>query len=232
MDKVLNISHIAARKWVESRNLQHMDYQVLADDDLVHECAENSCPEVWEEFIRRFQRLIACVALRACREWSETSREVVEDMVQNTLMKLCADNCALLRRFQPQHPGSFKGYLKRVTANVVYDHFRAEHAGKRDVGSTTELNEAIHQFRQDVGPMNPADLEIFCNEIDDLLRQRGTGPVAERERAIFWLYYRQGLTAKEIASIPCIGLTVKGVESVIHRLTLYIKEAIVMQEKE
>ena len=40
-----------------------------------------------------------------------------------------------------------------------------------------------------------------------------------RDRLIFWMYYRQGFTAKAIAAIPSISLTVKGVEGVIQRLT-------------
>ena len=229
MQNSFTISDISAKKWLESQNLPGMKHQALADDDLVRECAEHPCHEAWAEFIRRFHRLIAGVALRACREWSQTAPDVVEDMVQNTFLKLCADKFALLRRFQSHHTGAFLGYLKTVTANVVYDHFRAEHAGKRDVGSTTELNEAIHQFQKEVGSMSPADMELFLNEINDLLRQRGSGPVEERERAIFWLHYRHGLTAKEIASIPSMNLTVKGVESVIHRLMLHVKEALIMQ---
>jgi len=217
-------------KWVECTNLPGMDYQVLSIDELVRECAEHPCAEAWEEFIRQCQPVIAKVALRACREWSVTAQDVVEDRVQDTFTKLFDDHCSLLRRFRPTHENSFLGYLKVVTANVVYDHFRAEHADRRDVGNTTELNEAVHHLQQEVGSMDSEELEIFLNEIDDLLRQRGNGPVEQRERAIFWLYYRHGLTAKEIASIPAIKLTVKGVESCIHRLTLYVKECLVMEK--
>lgn len=51
-------------------------------------------------------------------------------------------------------------------------------------------------------------------------------PQDRREQVIFRLYYRQGLTAKEIASIPAFGLSVKGVESVILRITNQIRERI------
>lgn len=230
MENSFSISHIFVQKWVESQNLQNMKYKDLTDDELVRECAERPCAEAWEEFIRRFHRLIASVALRACREWSQTAPDVIEDRVQDTFLKLCADNCALLRRFEAHHAGAFLGFLKTVTASVVYDHFRKEHARKRDVENTTELNDAIHQLQKDVGMMNPADLRIFLNEIDGLLRQRGDGPVEKRERAIFWLHYRQGLTAEEIGSIPCIGLTTKGVESVLHRLRQYVIEALVTKD--
>ncbi len=48
----------------------------------------------------------------------------------------------------------------------------------------------------------------------DRLRRRAT----PRDRQIFGLYFLQGMTAREIAELPDIGLTVKGVEAVIHRL--------------
>lgn len=235
METFCNISNISPEKWVQSGNLAAIDYQVLADDELVRECAEKPCTEVWEEFIRRFRKVIAMVALRACREWSETSPDVIEDRIQDTFVKLCDDDRSLLRRFQSRHPGAVLGFLKSVTASVVYDHFRSEHATKRNVDRTTELNEAIHQLDCQTDSMSPSELEIFLNEVNDLLLQRGSGPVEKRERAIFWLHYRHGLTAKEIASIPCMGLTlkkltVKGVESVLHRLMLFVKEALVTQE--
>lgn len=230
MENFFSISHVSPQSWIELRNLPDMNYERLADNELVRECGENPCPEAWEEFIRRFHHLIAGVALRACREWSHATTDVVEDMVQNTFLKLCADNYSLLRNFQPHHAGAFLGYLKRITANVVYDHFRRQYADIRDVTKTVDLNEAVHQLRQETGSLGTADLEIFLNEINSLLLQRGHDPAKEKERAIFWLYYSQGLTAKEIALIQAMNLTVKGVESVLHRLMLYIKEALVMKD--
>jgi hypothetical protein len=41
--------------------------------------------------------------------------------------------------------------------------------------------------------------------------------------AIFWFFYEQGYTAKEIAMLPNIGLTVKGVEAVLLRLGRYLR---------
>lgn len=230
METFCNISNISPGKWVQSGNLPAIDYQVLADDELVRECAEKPCTEGWEEFIRRFRKVIAMVALRACREWSETSPDLIEDRIQDTFVKLCDDDCSLLRRFQSRHPGAFLGFLRSVTASVVYDYFRAEHAIRRDVGSTTELNEAIYQLDHEAGSMSPSDLEIFLNEINELLLQRGNSPMEERDRTIFWLHYRGGLTAKEIASLKWMKLEIKGVESVLHRMILYVKEALVTQE--
>src|SRR5262249_8724648 len=67
---------------------------------------------------------------------------------------------------------------------------------------------------------------IFLNEIDDRLK-RLTGPSQERDRMIFWFYFRQGMSTKEIASVPAIGLGIKGVGSVIERLKQCIREQII-----
>ena len=44
---------------------------------------------------------------------------------------------------------------------------------------------------------------------------------------IFWLYFRQGMSTKEIASMPTIRLSAKGVGSVIERLKHCVREQII-----
>ena len=67
---------------------------------------------------------------------------------------------------------------------------------------------------------------VFLNEIDEHLKRCLAGPDQERDRMIFWLYFRQGMSAKEIAFLPTIGLGTKGVGSVIERLKHGIREQI------
>ena len=86
-----NFSETIDQKWVEFSHLPGMDYQVLSDDELVRECAERPCPEAWAEFIRRVHPLIASVVMRGCRQWSDTRPEVIEDLIQQTYLKLCAN---------------------------------------------------------------------------------------------------------------------------------------------
>jgi DNA-directed RNA polymerase specialized sigma subunit len=63
-------------------------------------------------------------------------------------------------------------------------------------------------------------------EIDEHLRHCATGPDQDRDRMIFWLYFRQGMSTKEIASLPGVGLSTKGVGSVIERLKHSIRDRI------
>jgi RNA polymerase sigma-70 factor (ECF subfamily) len=68
--------------------------------------------------------------------------------------------------------------------------------------------------------------KIFLMEIDENLKRCLTGPDQERDRMIFWLYFRQGMSTREIASLPGIGLGTKGVGSVIERMKSAVRQQI------
>jgi len=53
----------------------------------------------------------------------------------------------------------------------------------------------------------------------------------ERDRLIFWLYYRSGMTASAIASLPAVGLSTKGVETTILRLTRIVRQQLNRERK-
>jgi DNA-directed RNA polymerase specialized sigma subunit len=76
------------------------------------------------------------------------------------------------------------------------------------------------------GSQEKIAFEIFLSEIDQYLKTCLTGPDQERDRMIFWLYFRQGMSSKEISSLPSIGLSAKGVGSVIERLKHSIRDQI------
>jgi RNA polymerase sigma factor (sigma-70 family) len=204
-----------------------MDYATLSADELVIACGQSDDPAAWQEFVQRFHRLIATVALRVARRWGEPSPQVIDDLVQETYLKLCADNFQALRAFKPHHPDAFYGYLKVVTANLVHDHFKAAHSSKR--GSDTiqlAIDAQPTSSKAGLRAVSPrtGDREILMREIDATLSQIAAGPQLQRSRRIFWLYYRVGLTANAIAALPYIGLSTKGVESTILRLTRLLRE--------
>lgn len=186
----------------------------LTPQQLVLECVQGGT-EAWQEFMRRFQRLIARVVMRAAREWGNTSPEVIEDLVQDVYLELARDNCKVLQRFEPHDDSAFIGFLKVVTVNVVNNHFRSAYATKRTKGSTSDELEPKLLALESSGAGAKVGHAVMIEEIDRALETIAS----ERDRAIFLLHYRHGLTAEAIASIPGVKLTVKGIGSVIHRLT-------------
>ena len=204
-------------------------YSALSSEDLVKACVGSNNEAAWAEFIRRFQPLIAKVIGRTARRYSpHTSQYLVDDLVQETYLKLCADDCRLLRQFQSRHDNSIYGFLKVVAASVVLDHFKSERAQKRDTSHTEALSEQASRDRPANG--NGARLsmedEIALREIDDVISKLYAGKILVRNRAIFWLHHRDGMTAQAIASIIGIGLNTKGVETVLRRMTHMIQSHI------
>ena len=205
-------------------------YSALSSEDLVKACVGSDDNEdAWAEFIRRFQPLVAKVVGRtARRQYPHTPPHQVDDLVQETYLKLCADDCRLLRQFQSRHRDSIYGFLKVVVVSVVLDHFKSERAQKRDTAHTEALSEQALPDRPAAGNGSRLSMEdqVALRQIDDIVGKLYTGRILVRNRAIFWLHHRDGMTAQAIASITWIELNTKGVETLLRRMTHMIQSHI------
>ena len=201
----------------------------LTTEALIKGCVTGDVA-AWEEFMSRYHRLIAGVVFRTTQKWGESSPTTMDDLIQETYLKLCANDYRLLRAYDPRHSDAIYGYLKVITANVVHDRFKALHSEKRGgdqiVQELTTLENQTDSGK-DFGSQNAIEREILLREIDALLNEESSGKTVERDRTIFWLYYRQGLTTKAISTLPAIGLSIKGVESTLMRMTKLIRRRMV-----
>jgi RNA polymerase sigma-70 factor (ECF subfamily) len=201
-----------------------MRYSSLSLKDVVCLLCADSCDdEVWEEFVSRVGRPISLTIMRM----GDPSRSLVEDLVQETYVKLLEARCRL-RDFAIQHPNAILGYVKITAANTTLDYFKhlnsERRGGDKPHFSTSDVDpEAGNEVQ---GSQERIVFEIFLKEIGEHLKRCLTGPDQERDRMIFWLYFLQGMSTKEIASLPTIGLTAKGVGAVIERLKHCIREQI------
>src|SRR5436309_2823367 len=114
-----------------------MQYCEIPTDELLRQCLANADADAWSEFVKRFHKVIAGVAIRVSAGRDDTPL-TADDLVQDVLLKLCADNCRLLRNFKPSGPDSLYGYIKVVTVNIVNDFLRARIAIKRGSGVDAE----------------------------------------------------------------------------------------------
>jgi RNA polymerase sigma factor (sigma-70 family) len=203
-------------------------YSSLSLKDIVCLCAGARDDEAWEEFVSRVGKAISLTIMRTTSLWGDASRSLVEDLVQATYLKLWEDGCRLLRDFAIQYPEAILGYLKKTAANVTHDYFKHVHSqssgGQKPHVSTSDVDPEAG--REVHGSQEKIAFGVFLNEIDEYLKHSLTGPEQERDHMIFWLYFRQGMSTKEIASLPTIGLSAKGVGSVIERLKHCIREQI------
>jgi RNA polymerase sigma-70 factor, ECF subfamily len=203
-------------------------YSTLSLKEVVCLCAGPCDDAAWQEFVSRVGKPIRLAIKRTASLWGEPSRFLVEDLIQATYLKLWEGGRSLLRDFAIQHPEAILGYLKKTAANATRDYFKHGH-------SQSSGGDNPHVSTSDVDPEAGNEVEgsedkiafgVLLNEIDDRLKRCLTGPEPDRDRMIFWLYFRQGMSTKEIASLPTIALGAKGVGSVIERLKHGIREQI------
>jgi RNA polymerase sigma factor (sigma-70 family) len=196
-----------------------MDWQGLSDRELVELCLRDNQAESWTEFLRRFQPLMAGVVSRTIRRWMPPNRSVVDDLVQSALRKICDNHCRAMRSFRWLHENSFRGFLKVVSSNVVQDHFRKY--------PLTRMEEDLEEVGPDAARSEASTQGVETDALVHKLvaclqRLLGTEPDCKRDLAMFLLYYRAGLTAKEISGL--YPLTIKAVENTLLRLVRIAKK--------
>lgn len=205
------------------------EYPQMAIPQLIAVGISESSEEAWGEFVRRSQPLISAAITKAVRRFRNVSHQLVDDLIQDVYLKLCANNFRALRNVEILQENAFFGFLKVLATNTVQDYLRSTHASKMGAAREPELLEA-DRVLPGRAPSSVASSElerrILLERIDRILTTLSHESNFARDRSIFWLYYRQGLSAKEIAALPDIKLTVKGVENVLLRLTRQLKVAL------
>src|SRR5690242_16500868 len=99
------------------------------NEDLAHlleECLKDGRRACWEAFIREAQPIIASSVLRALARSSLRSREVADDLVQDSFLKMCKNDFRVLRDFRSGDATALRVYLRTIATSVVMDYFRRQ----------------------------------------------------------------------------------------------------------
>jgi RNA polymerase sigma-70 factor, ECF subfamily len=209
-----------------------VNYSDLSPPELFAACARGGDADSWQEFIRRFNPVIARSVLRVVMQHGAPDKALIDDLLQETYLKLCANDCRLLRNFVSHDPQSAFSFMKVVATSVARDFFKSRFAEKRAPEATAlslaPESDTAPRYHQD--GLGMAERAVLIDQIDR--RLKALVPMGElmKARTVFWLYYRSGLTASAIASMPGSDLTTKGVESLLLRLTRSIREGLTSPE--
>lgn len=196
--------------------------------ELIRACAESNETRAWERFVARFERPISLSVIRTARRWGEAPLEVAPDLIQETYLRLCDGRCHHLYNFALHHPEAVDGYVRTVAANVTHDYCKARRLAKHGAGTVSQIHENAEPVARSESPGGAHAMErkVLLREIEVSLDSCTEGATRERDQTLFWLYYEQGMTATAIAALPAVGLTVKGVESALLRLTRQVRNRI------
>lgn len=209
-----------------NRNMRRVDYGALSSSELLSVCLEPN-PESWQEFFRRYQPLIASTVIKSAHRRGMTSPARIEDLIQEVYLKLISNDYRLLRNFVPRDESSLAKYLAVTASSVVQDFFRGASVEKPDI----TIDDAARIHALESSPGSDAKRFFVTEEIDRHLKAKSSDTSSERDRTIFWLFYRQGFTAEAIAAMPSIALTTRVVENILLRLTRYVRSQIAAKRK-
>lgn len=156
--------------------------------------------------------------VKATRPFGCEDRSVIEDLVQDTYQRLCDNRYQALYAIKTEQSEGVFAFVKSVAYATTVDHFRKQGAAKRGgLQRPVSLNDLVSDIGTGVCPENQLETRLLLDKVSTQLEEDFTGETAKRDLSVFWLHYRQGFTASEISRIPSIGLTAKGVESLLRR---------------
>ena len=221
------------------------DLRQLDSVELISRCAEH--PEdsgLWAEFLRRFAAKIKYFIRGTLRQSMgsesrsagfsmdpQTSQEA--DLFQSTILKLVENRCAVLRRFSGKAEDELMAYLAVIARSVVRDHFRRLRAQKRGPWPASIVSSEESEQLGEMGStshawQNSMEREILVRELErvsmETIRIHSGDP--DRDRLIFQLYFKDGLSTAQIAACEGVGLSKTGIEKTLNRLKDRVRTAI------
>ena len=164
----------------------------------------SEAPLSWEEVARTHGRKIYNFAYRLCGDPDDAA-----DLVQEVLLRV-------RRGLESYQPGSFDGWLWRITHNVFIDEVR-----RRKRRPTSPLPDSVDHWGSHASP--GADEELAATRIgEDIQRALLTLPYDFREAVVMCDVL--GLSYEEIAG--AVAVPVGTVRSRIHRGRKLLREAL------
>ena len=206
----------------------------------------------WLEFVSRFHDWIRRVTFRAYAAEAERGRgldaglpgEVVEDLTQEVFVRLLDGERRALAHFQGRNENSIYTYLYTIATNLVRDHFKKLRAQRRPPaarslseplrtadGPVEELTLGDVLFNSTQSPEEWAQSAEFREKISEAVGRVSPGAASKRDRLIFRLYFVEGLTLEEIASLRTVRLSVSGVEKRVVKIRTALNNLLGKEEK-
>jgi RNA polymerase sigma-70 factor (ECF subfamily) len=191
----------------------------MTPEELFEAAADASNVAAREQFFNRYVNVVRATLSR--KRYTNDPAVDIDDLTQTVFVRLWSNFRALLR-FKRNNNNSDFGYVSRVASSALIDHIRKNSRAVDSFCNTAESPDISQDMNRD----------ILFGEIAAHLEAVTKGAKhAGRDRLIFAFYFRAGFNAQEISRLPEIGLSTKGVESVIHKLAAAIRKSLQLSDK-
>ncbi len=205
--------------------------------DLVRRCGLSTDPTAWTEFVDTFNRRIVAAVIRERRlrglATDPSAADAVSDLVQDVYLRLLANDRRALREFRGETEIAVFAYLARVVRATVGDRTRRDSSQKRsaqivpiDAGVSGDGSTPLSELLA-AGDGSSPDRQMRERAVPGRLREllaSGGFQNPERDALVFELHVLEGLSAREIAGIPALELSLSAVEGVLRRTRERLRE--------
>jgi DNA-directed RNA polymerase specialized sigma24 family protein len=196
-----------------------MNWQELTDRELVELCLQGN-EDAWRELLRRYNRLLAGVAAKTLRRYFPNSpqmKEMVAEVAQDAILRICANNFRALRELEWRHDGALRGLLQITAATAAHDFARKRLSEKWNIDQEKSLEEPGLVIPEKESTEDRAQHKILLKQLVRCLEKVIHGePDAKRDIAMFLLYFGFKVTAADLARL--YKLNVRKVENTVARL--------------
>jgi len=189
--------------------------------ELLRQCARDlQNEELWQQFYARYKRKILLYLLRAFRMVGGHSDEFLrfaDDWLQEVFTKLVQNEGHVIRSFRGTTEVSVNAFLASIALSIVVDQLRSQSALRRRA-QVVPLDQLQDVSSPRVDPVARFSALLELIDVEKALRTDEESKNPERDLLIFKLHFVEGLSAREIASIPGLKLTTSGSEKVLSRV--------------
>ncbi|MGZ4853712.1 MAG: RNA polymerase sigma factor [Candidatus Angelobacter sp.] len=193
-----------------------MNWQELSDRKLVELCLQG-IEDAWAELLRRYRRLIARVAAKTIRGIHPVTSSVLEDLIQDSLARIVANDCRALRDLEWLHEGSLRGLLQKTASTAAQDYLRKQLSEKRNIWNEVSLEEPDLVLPTSEDSSATLQQKILLDQLarclEKLIRSEAD---CTRDVAIFRLFYGYRITAADLSRFYEMNL--RKVENTLARL--------------
>jgi len=195
--------------------LMTKSYKKLTTAELINKCIETShgSSQAWDEFKSRFDRHIQLILYKTYVKYynynnSDEINETLKDLKQDVYIKLLDKNCEGLKNFKGDPDIALKAYLRVIAKNLVIN-FVNRHKKRF-------INDDNLDGKVNLGTSIDFEAQHLKESVFKLLKKYYHSRNFARDAVIFWLFYFEGFTSKELATK--FNLSASGIETLVARM--------------
>ena len=194
----------------------------------------------WQILLERCDLLVRAALRSGFSGGRSFNPELVDDLAQDVMERLLADERRILSRFSGTSRKSFDGYIRRIAENILLDELRRESVRREFEESFApedvwKVEAALAEGAMENVHDDP-EAALLMREInEDVERTLCRISLDDRQRAlnrlVFRLYFRDGYSIAQIARLRTVPLSISSVGRKIEMLRRALRKSLAARRR-